>query len=102
MESSVKYGKRKPKILSVFPSLPRTEAYPLQEFKISVIQYPNSEVLADIREFVTSTTGTGFSKKGLSLTLSQAVYLNSILPDIIRRMRDVQAQQISANSENIT
>lgn len=102
MEANVKYGKRKPKILSVFPSLPRTEAYPLQEFKLSIIQYPNSDLLADIREFVTSTSGTGFSKKGLSLTLEQCEYLNSILPSIIRRMKDVKAEQVPTNTESTT
>src|SRR5258706_14921844 len=80
--------RKKPKILKVFASIERNELTPLQEFKLSVVEYANSKqgVLFDIREFVTSEIFIGYSAKGVALTLAQTKYLYNMLPDVIEVM----------------
>jgi len=72
-------ARRPPVVHKRYESLPRNEKYPLQEFRVRVIQYPNSEKLFDIREYVTSEQYTDYTPKGISLTLAQVKHLFSIL-----------------------
>lgn len=80
--------KKSPKCLHVFPSLPRVNAYPLQEFKIRVIQYPNSPKLLDIREFITAPNYQGYGWKGISLTKEQVDFLFSIQSPVMEVMKN--------------
>jgi hypothetical protein len=91
--------KRPPICLQVFPSLPKVDAYPLQEIKIRVVKYHNSSPLFDEREFVTSPNFTGYSPKGLSLTLEQCQHLYKYLPAIMEAMRNAESQRVSTKGE---
>ena len=76
--------KKPPKIIKVFPSLERNPNYPMQEFKIRVVEYPtNPDRLLDIREYITSDLYTGYSPKGISITFTQFKYLLSLTSQIL-------------------
>lgn len=80
--------RKPPVILKVFPSLPRVEQYPMQEFKVRAVQYGNSVKLVDIREYITSVKFTGYSPKGLSFTKEQFEYLIKYGPEILESLKD--------------
>lgn len=70
--------KKPPIIIKLYDSIPRNPLYPLQEFRVRVVKYANSENLLDIREYITSEKFTGYSPKGVTLTKEQAMYLFSL------------------------
>lgn len=94
-------AKRPPRVLKVFPSLPRVEKYPMQEFKCRVVQYHNSEVLLDIREHVTSEVYTGYTPKGVSLTKEQFAYLIKYGPSIMEVMDSVSQKEVQEVKEAV-
>jgi hypothetical protein len=60
-----------PAVLHSFPTLRRGK----QQLRVRIVQYPRSEPLLDIREFITGETFNGFSKKGITINLEQATSL---------------------------
>lgn len=60
-----------PNVLHTFPTLRRGNL----QLRVRVVQYPKSEPLLDIREYVTGPEFNGFSKKGITLDLAQAKLL---------------------------
>ena len=86
--------KKPPKIIKVFPSLERNPNYPMQEFKIRVVEYPtNPDRLLDIREYITSDLYTGYSPKGISITLTQFNYLLSLSSQILSALEKPDENQ---------
>lgn len=102
-------AKRPPYEIKVYESLPRNPQFPLQEFKVRVVKYQNSDMLLDIREFITSELFTGYSPKGITINEEQVRYLFSILLDVIDVMRrrtirverKANVKQISGEVESI-
>lgn len=92
--------KRPPYCLLVLPSLPRSEVYPLQEFKLRVIKYNNSSKLLDIREYITSEMFTGYSPKGISITLEQVEHLYLHMDDIMKAMKENTDAKIQSKDED--
>lgn len=90
--------KRPPRIIKVYNSLPRNPKYPLQEFRLRVVKYHNSDALLDIREYVTSDLFTGYSPKGVSLNREQLIYIAANMPDILEQMKEV----ISLSNRTLT
>jgi hypothetical protein len=74
--------KETPAVIASYPSLCRG----LQEFKVRLLQYPTSEPIIDIREFVVSDMFKGFSKKGVTLNLQQLIQLRDMLEPMIKDM----------------
>jgi len=60
-----------PSVLHSFPTLRRGK----QQLRVRIVQYPKSEPLLDIREFITGEEFNGFSKKGICINLEQATSL---------------------------
>ena len=79
-------ARRPPVVHKRYPSLPRSEKYPLQEFRVRIIEYPNSPILFDLREFVTSEQYTDYTPKGVCLTRQQFEALFELGPDILKEM----------------
>ena len=94
--------KKPPRCLQTFPSLPRNPAYPLQEFKVRVVQYHNSNALLDIREYVTTETAAYYSKKGLSVTLEQVEHLYLLLDDILSSMWEAKNAEVQLQDEVVS
>lgn len=92
--------KKPPLVIKSFGSLPRNNNFPIQEFRVRVIKYENSPKLLDIREFITNgntgiegKTYTGYTSKGIAITIEQWKFLckNSFL--ILEEMdNEIQAE----------
>lgn len=73
-----------PNTLHTFPTLTRGNL----KFRVRVIQYPKSERLLDIREYVTGPEFNGFSKKGITLDINQVRTLFENRELIIQALED--------------
>lgn len=97
--------KHSPRILKVYEPFPRVSNYPLQEFKLRIVKYENSERLLDIREFVSVEGFAHYSRKGVSLTLPQVIHLFTRLADIISvmnvREENVRSKEIQPIQQEI-
>lgn len=72
-----------PAVLHSFPTLRRGR----QQLRVRIIQYPKSEKLLDVREFITGEQFNGFSPKGIAINLEQAVSLFENSELILRALR---------------
>lgn len=75
--------KETPSVLSTFPSLKRG----FQELKVRVLQYRKTPKLLDIREYISTDDSSGFTRKGVTLDLSQAEQLLAQLPAMIEELK---------------
>ena len=73
-----------PAVLASFPPLKRGQ----QKFLVRLLQYPKSEPLIDIREYITSDDFNGFSKKGITLNKEQVEILQNEIPNMLEQMEE--------------
>jgi len=76
--------KTPPAVLQTFPTLRRGKL----QLRTRVVQYPKSERLLDIREYVTSDQFNGFTPKGISLTKEMFELLLENAPVILQALSD--------------
>jgi hypothetical protein len=73
-------------VLHSFPTLRRGK----QQLRVRIVQYPKSERLLDIREYITGEAFNGFSPKGIALDLTETKSLAENMPLIIKALEGTE------------
>lgn len=95
------HKKTYPKVLAFLGTLVRNPRWPLQKFRVRLIEFPNADPSFDIRQFDdykatnTSPAHKGYNTKGVNLSFEQAVDLHRRLGRGIRIYQNLMQERLN-------